>query len=141
MKSAVKIIVKHPQRSSSSRPVNYQIIKQKQSVNNMLYASASFCSEVSITMMKNKLFKLANNQSTKQVSIIMKKKLFKRDNNQRTKHASIAMQSSRIVDCNLTKNKLTLRNFPSAQNTRYKTTFLSVPSSGAFCQYTNATKF
>ena len=34
---------------------------------------ASFSSKVSVAMKKNKLFKLKNNQSTKQVSITMKK--------------------------------------------------------------------
>ena len=48
--------------------------------------SASFSSQVSITMKKNKLFKQENNQSTKQVSITMTKyKLFKDENNQGTK--------------------------------------------------------
>ena len=56
-------------------PVEYQIIKQKQSMNNhsiksysTICHSASFSSLVSITMMKNKLYNLENNQSTKQVS-------------------------------------------------------------------------
>ena len=44
-------------------------------------------------MKKNKLFKLENYQSTKQVSITMKKnKLFKQENNQSTKQASITMK-------------------------------------------------
>ena len=44
-------------------------------------------------MKKNKLFKLDNNQSTKQVSITMKKnKLFELKNNQSTKQVSITMK-------------------------------------------------
>ena len=59
--------------------------------------------------MKNKLFKLENYQSTMQVSITMKKnKLFKQDDNKSTKQVSITMQDSRILACNVTKNKLTL---------------------------------
>ena len=55
-------------------PVEYQIIKQKQSVNNhsiksyfTIFHSASFSSHASVAMMKNKLFKRENNQSKKQV--------------------------------------------------------------------------
>ena len=112
-------------------PVEYQTIKQEQPVNNhsiesyfTICHSASFSSQVSITMMKNKLFKLENNQSTKQVSITMKKnKLFKRNNNQSTKQVSITIQDSRVVACNLSKNKVTLRNLPRPQNTNYRTLF------------------
>ena len=44
-------------------------------------------------MKKNKLFKLENNQSTKQVSITMKKnELFKLKNNPSTKRVSITMK-------------------------------------------------
>ena len=44
-------------------------------------------------MKKNKLFKLENDQSTKQVSITMKKnKLFKQENNQSTKQVSNTMK-------------------------------------------------
>ena len=47
--------------------------------------SASFSSKVSITMMTIKLFKLENDQSTKQVSNTTKKnQLFKHENNQST---------------------------------------------------------
>ena len=92
--------------------------------------------------MKNKLFKLENNQSTKQVSITMKEnKLFKQDNNQSTKQVSITMQDSRIVACNLTKNKLTLRNLPSTQSTNYRTPFFQVHPSGVYSEYTNTTRF
>ena len=74
-------------------PVEYQIIKQKQSANNhsvesyfSICDSVSFFSQVLITMMKNKLLELENSQSAKQVSTTMKKsKLFKQDNNQSTK--------------------------------------------------------
>ena len=77
--------------------------------------------------MKNKLFKLENNQKTKQVSITMKKnKLFKQDNNQSTKQVPTTMQDCGIVAYNLTKNKLTLRNLPSTQSTNYRTPFFSV---------------
>ena len=56
-------------------------------------------------MMKNKLFKLENDQSAKQISNTMKKnELFKRKNNQSTNQISITMQDSRKVVCNLTKN-------------------------------------
>ena len=59
--------------------VEYQIIKQKQSVDNHSIESYfticdSFSSKVSVTMKENKLFELESNQSTKQVSITMKKK-------------------------------------------------------------------
>ena len=62
-----------------TQPIDYQIIKQKQSVNHhesyfTICHRASFSSQVSVTMKKNKLLKLENNQSTKQVSITMKKK-------------------------------------------------------------------
>ena len=47
--------------------------------------SASFSSQVLITMMTIKLFKLENDQSTKQVSNTAKKNsLFKHENNQST---------------------------------------------------------
>ena len=93
-------------------------------------------------MMKNKLFKLENNQSPKQVSITMKKnKLFKQDNNQSTKQVSITMQDSRILACNLTKNKLTLRNLPSTQNTKYRTPFFPVHPTGAYSEYTNTASY
>ena len=85
-----------------------QSIRLKQSVNNhsiqsyfTICHSVSFSSQVSVTMMKNELFKLENNQGRKQVSITMKKnKLFKRDINQSTNQVSITMQDSRIVVCN-----------------------------------------
>ena len=102
-------------------PVEYQIIKQKQSMNNhsiksysTICHSASFSSLVSITMMKNKLYNLENNQSTKQVSI--------------------TMQDSRIIACN---------NLPSTQSTNYraKNTFLPVHPSGTSSEYTSTTRF
>ena len=44
-------------------------------------------------MRKNKLFKLENNQSTKQVSTTMKtNKLFKQENHQSTKQLSTAVR-------------------------------------------------
>ena len=78
-------------------PVEHQIIKQKQSVNNhsiesyiTMCGGASFSSKVSGTIKKNKLFKPDTNQSKKQVSITMKKsKLFKLRNSQSTKQVSI----------------------------------------------------
>ena len=71
----------------------------------------------------------------------MRNKLFKQDNYQSTKQVPTTMQDSRIVACDLTKNKLTLRNLPDAQNTNYRTLFFTVHSSGAYSEYTNATRF
>ena len=130
-------------------PVEYQIIKQKQSVNNHFIDSyfttcdsASFSSQVSITSVKNMLLKLESNQSTKQVSITMKKnKLFKRGNNQSTNQVSVTMQDSRIIAYNLTKDKLTLRNLLSTQSKNYRTPFFPVHPSGAYSDYTNTTRF
>ena len=77
--------------------------------------------------MENKLFKLENDQSTKEVSITMKKnKLFKRENKQSTNQISITMQDSRIVVWNLTKNKLTLRNLPRPQSLNYRIAFFKI---------------
>ena len=54
-------------------------------------------------MMKNKLFKLENDQSTKQLPNTMEKnEFFKRKNNQSTNQILITMQNSRIVVYNLT---------------------------------------
>ena len=104
--------------------------------------SASFSSKVSITMMKNKLFKLENDQSTKQVSNTMKKnELFKCENNQSTNQVSITMRNSKIVTCNLAKNKLTLRDLPRPQSLNYRTPFFTVHPSGAYSEYTNTTSF
>ena len=104
--------------------------------------SASFSSNMSITMMKNKLFKLENDQSTKQLSNTMERnKFFKRKNNQTTNQISITMQDSRIVVCNLTKDKLTLRNLPRLLHLNYKTTFFIAHPSGAYSEYTNTTSF
>ena len=108
----------------------------------MISHSASFSSKVSITMMKNKLFKLENDQSAKQISNTMKKnELFKRKNDQSTNQISITMQDRRKVVCNLTKNKLTLRNLPKLQSLNYRTTFFIVYPSGAYSEYTNTTSF
>ena len=107
-----------------------------------IFHSASFSSQVSITMIKNKLFKLGNNQSTKQVSITIKKnKLFKQDNNQSADQVSITMQYSRIVACHLTKNKHTLRNLLSTQGANYRTLFLPVQPSEACSECTNTPRF
>ena len=70
-----------------------------------------------------------------------KNKLFKQDNNQSTKQVSVTMQDSRIVACNLTKNKLTLRNLPSTQNTKYRTPFFPVHPSGTYSEYTNTASY
>ena len=43
-----------------------------------------------------------------------KNKLFKQDNNQSTKQVSITMQDNSRVVCNLTKNKITLKNLPAS---------------------------
>ena len=43
-----------------------------------------------------------------------KNKLFKQDNNQSTKQVSITMQDSSRLVCNLTKNKITLKNLPAS---------------------------
>ena len=125
------------------RNVENQIIKQKQLVSNYsiesyftIFHTAAFSLQVSIKMMKNQLFKLENNQSTKQVLITMKKnKLLKQGNNQNTKQLSITMQDSRIVDCNLNKNKLTLSNLASTQSTNYRTSFFRLHSSEAYSEY------
>ena len=75
-------------------------------------------------MMKNKLFKLENNQGTKQAAITMKKnRLFKQDSNQSKNQISITM------------------NLPNAQNTKYRTPFFPVHPSGAYSECTNATRF
>ena len=93
-------------------------------------------------MVKNKLFKLENDQSTKEVSITMKKnKLFKRENKQSTNQISITMQDSRIVVWNLTKNKLTPRNLPRPQSLNYRTPFFKIHPSGAYSEYTKTTSF
>ena len=104
--------------------------------------SASFSSKVSTTMIKNKLFKLENNQSTKQVSNTMKKnELFKRENNQSTNQISIIMRDSRIVACNLTKNKLILRNLPRPHSLNNRTPFFTVHPSGAYSECINTKVF
>ena len=93
-------------------------------------------------MIKNKLCKLGNNQSTKQVSITIKKnKLFKQDNNQSADQVSITMQYSRIVACHLTKNKHTLRNLLSTQGANYRTLFLPVQPSEACSECTKTPRF
>ena len=88
-----------------------RLLNKKQSVENH-----STESDLSITMMKNKLLKLENNQSTKQVST--------------------TMQDSRIVACNLT-----LRNLSSTENTKYGTPFLPVHPPGAYFECINTTRF
>ena len=69
----------------------------------------------------------------------MKNKLLKLENNQSTKQVSTTMKDSRIVACNLIKNKLTLRNLSSTENTKYRTPFLLVHPSGAYFEYINTT--
>ena len=54
---------------------------------------------------------------------------------------SITVQDSRIVACNLTKKKLTLRNLPRPQTSNYRTRFFLVHPSGAYSEYTNTTRF
>ena len=71
----------------------------------------------------------------------MKNKLFKLENNQSTKQVSITVQGSTIVACNLTKNKLTFRNLQSTQSTNYRMPFFPVNPSGAYSEYTNTTRF
>ena len=80
-------------------------------------------------MMKNKLFKLENDQSTKQISNTLKKnELFKRENNQGTNQISIRTRDSMIIACNPTKNELTLRNLPRPQSLKsLKKTHEKVP--------------
>ena len=70
-----------------------------------------------------------------------KNKLVKQDNNESTKQVSNTMQDGRIVAWNLTKNKLTLRNLPSTQNTNYSAPFFPVHPSGAYSEYTNTIRF
>ena len=70
-----------------------------------------------------------------------KNKLFKPENNQSTNQISITMRDSRIVACNLTKNKLTLRNLPRPPSLIYRTPFFIVHPSGAYSEYTNTTRF
>ena len=59
-------------------------------------------------MIKNKLFELKYDQSTKQVSNTVKKNdVFKREKNQSRNQISITTRGSRIVACNFTKIELT----------------------------------
>ena len=89
-------------------------------------------------MMKNKLFKLGNDQSTKQISNTLKKnELFKHENNQVTNQISITMWDSRIIACNPTKIGLTLGNLPRPQSLNYRTTFFTLHPPGAYSEYTN----
>ena len=51
------------------------------------------------------------------------------------------MRDSRIVDCNISKDELALRNLPRPQSSNYRTPIFPEHLSGAYSECTNTTIF
>ena len=63
-----------------------------------MYHSASFSSQASLTMLKNKLFKLENNvQNWHQLYTMKKNKLFIQEVNQNTKQVSTTLKKNKFL--------------------------------------------